>query len=169
MDRRSNIVYIRNELEIYNNKVNFAIYLHEFISDNRLPPYITLRPLVPERDAVLIDFVHPNSNYEGHIAMFSPNENERGFAKMLCSVNAHNGCFIEITVNTIIEVYGVIAFCQNILQYQPDTQFLEYVRVPTHLLNHWCVTPQLRGAQDNRHEDPLDDPQVEQQNDTRVF
>jgi hypothetical protein len=167
MDRRSNIVNIRNAQETHNNAVNFAIYLHELISNNHLPPHTTLRPLVPNLDEnsaenVLIDFVHPHSNHIGYIAMFLPNENERGFVSMLCAINAHNGYFIEITVDTINEVYGVIAFCQNILQYQPDTEMLNYVRIPNHLLNHWCVTPLMRYAN-------LFHINAEQQADPQVF
>ncbi len=151
MDRRSNIVNIRNAQETHNNAVNFAIYLHELITNNYLPHYTTLRQLVPNLDDhsaenVVIDFVHPHSNHIGYISMFLPNENERGFVSMLCAVNTHNGYFIEITVDTIDEMYEVIAFCQNILQYQPGAQELDYVRIPNHLLNHWCVTPLLRDA-----------------------
>jgi len=146
-----------NYANFYTNAVNFSIQLHNTIQNYPLPIHCTLRPRVQNADNdadnyhIHIDFSDPNSIFNGTISISIPYETyeftiEEGYVHMMCMLNAHNGIFLEITVNSLDEMYDVIAFCQNILQYQPNNEAndLEYVRVPHDLLDYWCVSDLLR-------------------------
>jgi hypothetical protein len=136
----------------YNNSVNFAIEFQNTLSQTPLPPNCTLRPLNPDNETcIIVDFVQPGSNHTGHVVMFKPDPFEcvhygypDGFVRMMCSIDSFNGYYLEITVNSLEEIVEVIAFSQNLLQYQPGQMHLDYVRVPYHLLNHRFVLPYLR-------------------------
>ena len=128
-----------------NNAVNFAIHLQNTLNQTPLPPHCTLllrNQNIDER-SVIIEFVHPHSDHTGHVVLTKPNGNEYGF-QMMCSIDRYNGYFIEMTVNSLPEVLVVIAFSQHLLQYQPDQDLLDFVRVPNHLLDHLCVSENLR-------------------------
>jgi hypothetical protein len=77
-------------------------------------------------------------------------ETNYAFAHVLCAIDRFNWYFIDITVDNLEQLFGVVAFCQNILQYQPESDELDYIIVPPHLLNHWCVSQQLRIQNANR-------------------
>lgn len=129
--------------------INFAINLQNTITQFPLPPHCTLLPRQDIYDSsVIIEFVHPGSNRTGSAIMYKPTmENGyygEGFIEMMCSIDGFNGYYIEMMVNSVYEMFEVIQFSQQLLQYQPNTTQLEYVHVPLHLLNHWCVQPRLR-------------------------
>ncbi len=158
----------------YRYAVIFATNITYMLSDdNILPPHCTLdinNPYINEPETkVIIDFFHPRSNHIGKIIIGYPfymnSNNAGGFAHMLCGINSHNDYFLQITVDNINELLGVIAFCQNILQYQPEELHLNFVRIPLYLLNHWCVSPELRNVnlehlQINQDENYIYDPVV---------
>lgn len=150
MDNMNNVpVNNRNNAFAANNAVNFAIELQNTLSQIVLPPHCTLRPYNQNfARCVIIEFVHPQSNHTGHVMLSEPNrhdgEQHNGFVEMLCSIDRFNGYYLEITVDNLEEMLTVIAFSQNLLQYQPDQPHLDFVRVPPHLLNHWCVPQRLR-------------------------
>jgi hypothetical protein len=137
--------HIRDNNYNYNNAVNFAIQLQNTLSQLNLPPHCTLVPRNQNMErCVIIDFVHPHSDHTGHVMLMKPDGNDENGFKVLCSIDSYNGYFIDMTVNSLVEALGVIAFCQNLLQYQPEQDQLDFVRVPNHLLNHWCVPVHLR-------------------------
>ena len=154
-----------NENDIYNNAVNIAIHIKNQLQlPNQLPPHCNLvlhnENLVRFETLVLIEFTNPHSNHTGHIligdaAYMARNDAvpNNGYVYMLCSISAFNGYFMEITVNNLVEMLEVVAFCQNLLEYQPDEQFIEYVHIPEHLLNHWCVPQHLRRLNANANEE----------------
>jgi hypothetical protein len=129
------------------DRINYAIALHNTFHEILLPPHCTLPSrnlLQPSaKGCVIIDFVHPYSNHIGCVLLMKPNEDDEDGIKMMCSIDRYNGYFIEITVNSVEEVLEVTAFCQNLLQYQPNQDELEFVRVPRHLLDHWCIPAYL--------------------------
>jgi hypothetical protein len=151
-------------IDIHNNNllnfntiaINFAIELYNIIrEDGHLPDGCTLVRRTEEDDSyvIVINCVNPLSIFNCQILMTIPYEYEtfvieEGFVKILADINAHNGYFLNITAHTIDEMYEAIAFCQTLLQYQPNEEEnnLIYVRVPNQLLDHWCATPSLRAA-----------------------
>jgi hypothetical protein len=139
-----------NYSKFFSHAVNFAIELQETIqNDNRLPANCTLSPRnVASGYVIQIEYNHPGSSHTGKIMITIPHDLDydiaTGFVKMHCNIDAHSRFFLELMVNSLDEMYDVISFCQNLLQYQPDESYLHYVRVPSHLLNHWCVSPMLR-------------------------
>ncbi len=142
MSRRIN----RNN-QNYNNAIIFATNMkYTLINQNILPSYcsLMLHSHGEHPDAnVVISLNHLESNYNGYVIisqLIDINTPVDGFVRMLCTIDSYNGNFIEITVNNMEEMLDVIQFCQNILVYQPPNQHnLEFIRVPNHLLNHWCV------------------------------
>ena len=151
-NRRNN-----NNNYLYNNAVNHAIEIkNQLQNPNQLPPHCTLvlhnEHLNQFETCVMIEFTHPHSNHTGHVLVGYPEHmtqnNEypilNGYVHMLCSIDAFNGYFMEITVNSLAEMLGVVALCQNLLEYQPEQRNLEFVRVPQHLNNHWAVPQYLR-------------------------
>jgi hypothetical protein len=81
---------------------------------------------------------------------------DNGYVHMLCSIDAFNGYFLEITVDNFLEMIDVIAFCQNLLEYQPQNErLIDYVRVPPHLLNHRYVQPNLQQLNINANVEPI--------------
>lgn len=151
----NNIINYRTN---YNNflptAINFAMELEDTIQNNPLPIHCSLVPRDEESSYfVNINYDNPNSIYTGKIIMSIPHNYNNfaiinGYVKMVCVINSHNGYFLEIIVNTLNDMYDVISFCQNLLEYQPNHEAnnLRFVRVPNNLLNHWCVTPELRNV-----------------------
>ncbi len=138
----------RNHLNDYLDNVNFAVNLQTELENNSLniPPHCTLRPRIDDFvNSVCIDFVNPRSNRTGYVMMsqFQMNNGDN-YINVFCSVDNYNGYFMEVLVNSVEGILGVAAFCQHILQYQPEQEEIDFVRVPPHLLNHWCVQPNLR-------------------------
>ena len=141
-----------NDFLNYHNSINFAINLHNTLLETELPPHWTLRQYPYNEDhpdVVIVDFVHPNTDLTGHVMLSRPAGN--GFVHMLFSIDRFNG--YEITVNSFQQMLEVIAFSQNLLQFQPNQLYMNYIRVPQHLnyvwvpqklLNHWCVPNRLR-------------------------
>ncbi len=145
----------------YYNAVNFAVHLQNTLYQTPLPPHcsLLLRNQNIDERSVIIEFVHPHSDHTGHVVLTKPNGNEYGF-KMMCSIDRYNGYFIEMTVNSLPEVLVVIAFSQHLLQYQPEQDRLEFVRIPNHLLDHWCVPANLRQRNLENIGAPNEDPHV---------
>jgi hypothetical protein len=141
------INYHHINIQENNSKLYFAMKLQERLYQLPLPPHCTLLSpnlLQPSaKGCVIIDLVHPYSNHIGCVLLMKPNENEENGFKMMCSIDRYNGYFIERTVNSVEEVLEVTAFCQNLLQYQPEQDELEFVRIPQHLLGHWCIPAYL--------------------------
>ena len=128
----------------YTDDVNFASNLHNTVSQIPLPLNSILRPYSEEFEtSVIIEFIHPDTAHTGHIMMINPVD-PYNFIDMLCAIDRHNGYFMEIIVDNLEEMLDVIAFSQQLLPFQPDQIHLDYVRVPEHMLNHWCVPHHLR-------------------------
>lgn len=160
MSRRIN----RHNNQIYINAVIVANNLkYTLINQNILPPNCSLmmRPQVTIPDTnIFITFNNPESNHTGHvmISQLIDIDTPVDGLHMLCAVDSFNGYFIEITVLNVEEMLEVIEFCQTILAYQPNNQrFLEFVRVPNHMLNHWCVPLHVR-QQNISHIEEEEDP-----------
>lgn len=138
------VTYTNKVNNIQKNAVNFAINLQNtIINENILPANCTLRPFTESlNNCVVVDFVLPNSELSGHVLLSMCHDN--GFVEILGAINNFNGYFLETTVDSLEEMYGVIAFCQYLLQFQPNQYILDYVRIPPHMINHWCVSAHLR-------------------------
>ncbi len=141
--------------------VNFAVNLHNMITNTDLPANYILRNLEDDNYQVIIEFTNSRNNHTGHVVMFLPgfphtNEQTDGFVEMLCSIDRFNGYFMEIIVDTFEEMLSVIIFCQHLLQFQPNQEQLNYIRVPPHLLNYWCVQPHLRALNENSQDNRAD-------------
>jgi hypothetical protein len=136
---------INNEhLNAHNDAVIFANYMYNYII-NLLPPHCTVRPLEEgewSSTNIIIECAHPQSNHIGHVILRMPGGH--GFVHMMGAINSFNGFLFNMTVNNAEDMFEVIAFCQNLLQFQPDAHILDYVRIPNNLLNHWCVPDNLR-------------------------
>jgi hypothetical protein len=137
----------RNDDEV-NHEINFAINLQNILSQTPLPPYCTLvsRNLMQPsaKGCVIIDFVNPNSKHTGYVVLSKPDGDDENEIDVFSSIDRFNGYFIELTVESLEEAHEVIEFSQHLLQYQPDQDLLDFVRVPNHLLDHWCVSENLR-------------------------
>ncbi len=138
----SNIEAINN----YNRQCVNAIMLFRIIKNqNGLPPFCMLRSLEILNDigmshTVIINVYNPNAYHHGHIVLIPSDE---GQIDIHCSINGYVGNFVELSVNTISEVFEVVRFCQNLLIDQPHIDNLTYIRIHPNLLNHWCVSPAL--------------------------
>ena len=154
MDRIGANRHNNNNNELYNNAVNCALEIENNIQ-NFLPQHCTLilnENINQDETCVLITFTNPHSNHTGRVligeaAYMARNEGvpDNGYVHMLCSIDAFNGYFLQITVDNFLEMIDVIAFCQNLLEYQPENeQRIDYIRVPLHLLNHRYIQPNLR-------------------------
>jgi hypothetical protein len=86
----------------------------------------------------------PNSDERGYIIINKPEGGRIGLAHMGCCIGKYNDCFTEVIVNSIDAMIELISFCLSLLPYQPNAQNFDYVRIPPHLLNHWCVRARLR-------------------------
>ena len=137
----------RNDDEV-NREINFAINLQNILSQTPLPPYCALLSrnlLQPSaKGCVIIDFVNPNSKHTGYVVLSKPDGDDENEIDVFSSIDSFNGYFIELTVESLEEALEVIEFSQHLLQYQPDQDRLDFVRVPNHLLDHWCVSENLR-------------------------
>ena len=137
----------RNDAEV-NHEINFAINLQNILSQTPLPPYCTLvsRNLMQPsaKGCVIIDFVNPNSKHTGYVVLSKPDGDDENEIDVFSSIDRFNGYFIELTAESLEDVIDVIEFSQHLLQYQPDQDLLDFVRVPNHLLDHWCVSENLR-------------------------
>jgi hypothetical protein len=138
------------------NAVNFSIALYDTLDQNvnRLPANCMLEERDNDSMCVVVYFTCDNG-HTGHIVLGDPNwtnggviQPQNGYVSILCSVDRFNGYFMEICVENIDQMFEVIDFCQQLLPYQPDIveldYELDYVRVPNHLIDHWCVPPHLR-------------------------
>ena len=140
---------LRDEAVVFANQIKNQIR-------HRLPVYSDLvihNDDIEDFDAcVLIEFVNPRSNFLGNIfigkpeyvSRNNPNPIRHGYAHIICSIEDTNTYTMEMTVNSSEEIIGFIAFWQHILQYQQLEQNMNYIRVPPHLLNHWCIPNELR-------------------------
>lgn len=142
---------------IFNSQVEFALFFQSFLeTDNRIPLGCTLVPynriavgsdVLGFENVVLVDFNHPGVNVHGRICLSSPLYSVDTFVKMRCSINMFNGYFLEINVANADEMYEVMAFCQSLLQVQPQPPAgygLDYVRIPEHLIDHRFVSSEWR-------------------------
>ena len=150
-NRNRNTNNNRNLRSAINNAVNFATELHSILSNYNLPNNYTIRPLPTDRRDynarhVVVNVVNANSTHLGNVILFKPEEGASGYVTIMCSIAAHNGYFNQITVDTFEEMITVIIFTHHILQFQPNTERLEYVHLPANMLNHWYVSPMLRNA-----------------------
>ncbi len=134
------------------NAINFSISLYNTLEQNvnRLPANCVLEQRQNNSQTVVITFTCDNG-HTGHIVLGDPNwtngglvQPRIGYVEMLCSVDRFNGYFMEICVENIDQMFEIIDFCQQLLPYQPVVVELDYVRVPNHLIAHWCVPPHLR-------------------------
>ena len=137
------------------NAVNFSITLYNTLLQNvnRLPANCVLEPRRNNSMTVVISFTCDNG-HTGHVVLGDPNwtnaghvQPRIGYIEMLCAVDRFNGYFMERCVENIDQLFEIVDFCQQLLPYQPDGRYLDYVRVPNRLLDHWCVTPRLRELQ----------------------
>jgi len=145
-----------NYANFYPNAINFAIELYNNIQQNinHLPAFCTMRPMIENDYYVIIDCEHPNSNYRVSINISIPHNYNYdildGFAQISPCMIPGNIIFLNNIINTFDDLFDVIAFCHNILPYQPTDEelgedgYMGYVRVPNHLLNHWSVDNILR-------------------------
>jgi hypothetical protein len=138
------------------NAVNFSITLYNTLLQNvnLMPANCVLEQRRNNSQTVVISFTCDNG-HTGSIVLLDPNwtnggvvQPQIGYVSMLCSVDRFNGYFMEICVENIDQMFEIIDFCQQLLRYQPDVAELDYeldyVRVPNHLIDHWCVPPHLR-------------------------
>jgi hypothetical protein len=134
------------------NAVNFSISLYNTMVENvnRLPANCVLEPRQNNSQTVVITFTCDNG-HSGHIVLGDPNwtngghvQPRIGYVEMLCAVDRFNGYFMEICVENIDQLFEIIDFCQQLPRYQPNVYDLDYVRVPNHLIAHWCVPRHLR-------------------------
>lgn len=145
------------ESVIHDEEGHFAMNLQRIIeTDDRLPLGCTLVPYnriavgsdEPGFDnEVLVDFHHQGVNMYGRISLYCPLYEVDTFVKIRCTINLYNGPLLEINVANADEMYEVMAFCQSLLQFQPQPPAgygLEYIRIPEHLMDHRFVSPELR-------------------------
>ncbi len=149
------VARIPSNTNLRDEAVVFATQIKNQIR-RRLPAYCDLvihNDEIEDFDAcVIIEFVNPRSNFIGNIfigkpeyvSRNNPNPIRNGYAHIICSIEAINTYIVEITVNSLEEIIGALAFWQHILQYQQLEQNMEYIRIPLHLLNHWCIPNELR-------------------------
>jgi hypothetical protein len=145
---------------LYNEACDLAVNIkNQLQQPNQLPQHCNL---VLQNNGQMnqfetyahIEFTTPRSNHTGYVLVGHSefmqrnieNPDLNGYIHMSCSVDAFNGYFMEISVNTLEDIFSVVEFCQNLLDYQPDGE-LDFVRIPNHMLNHWCIPEHLR----NRH------------------
>jgi hypothetical protein len=137
------------------NAVNFSTALYNTFEQNvnRMPANCVFEQRRNNPRIVVVSFTCDNG-HTGHIVLADPNWTNGGFVQpqigyvsMLCSIDRFNGFFMEICVENIDQMFEIIDFCQQLLPYQPAVDDLDYVRVPNHLLDHWCVPPHLRRLQ----------------------
>ncbi len=139
----SNIEAINN----YNQQCVNAVILHRIIQNqNRLPSFCLLQSLetlseISMSHTVIINVYNPNSYHHCHVVLMVT---DYGQIEIHCSINGYVGNFLEISVNTILEVFELVQFCQDLLREQPHINNLTYIRIPPNLLDHWCVSPALR-------------------------
>ncbi len=154
--------YIRRPLNETNyanfrsNAINFAIELHNNIQRNinHLPHLCTLLPRGDDDYIITVICRHPNSNYRVSINISIPHNYNydilNGFAQISPCMIPSNIIFLNNIINTFDDLFDAIAFCHNILPYQPTDEelgedgYMGYVRVPNNLLNHWSVDNVLR-------------------------
>ena len=149
----------RNNYNIHDKARNLAISIKNQLQlPNQLPQHCRLidpenyRHLYNFEKNVYIDFTTPHSNHKGAAIIFHPeslnkyvaNLDLNGYVHMLCTINAFNGYFMELTVNSREDMLEVLEFCQLLLEYQPDEDELDFVRIPDHMQNHWCVEESRR-------------------------
>ena len=139
-----------NSINYSHNAINFANQLHNTImNDTRLPSNCTLMPL-NGYESIMLEINHPNSNHIAYVMIMLPyNEYSGGFVDIMCSMSCYGHYFIEITIDTIEEMFSIISLCQNILPYQPDVENLDYVRIPNNLLNNIHLPHQLQNLNVN--------------------
>ena len=144
------------------NAVIFSTRLYSTLEQygNRFPANCVLEQRQDNNTTFVAVTFTCDNGHAGHIILEDPNfTNGRaahaqpriGYVSMSCSIDLSNGYFLELCVENIGQMFEVIEFCQQLLQYQPDIdtdiEYLEYVRVPILLQDHWCVTPRLRELQ----------------------
>jgi hypothetical protein len=146
-----------NNNNIYNNSVNRIIEIKNQLYQNQLPPHCNLMnndlPFDHYKTMTAIRFTNPHSNYKGFVIIGHPEFMPlkyavpivNGYIHIMCYINKYAGLVImQVTVYSLAEMIDVIAFFQNILEYQLEQHNMGYLRIPQHLLNHWCIPPYLR-------------------------
>ena len=133
---------------LHNNAINVSSNIKiQIIEGNLLPPHCTLEPT--ENTYIIICFTHPNCNTVGYVIFGEPkyflaDNDAEGFVHMFCAIDSYDGYMNKLTVNSMEELMDVIVFCQSLLQYQPNVQHLDFIRVPQYMLNHRAVPNHLR-------------------------
>jgi hypothetical protein len=147
-----------NYKAMYDKACNLAINIKNQLQlPNQLPPHCNL---VLDNDYdfhlfetyAIITFKNPQSNREGQVIVGDPEFSQKDFRfpnlngslHLFCMIDAFNGYFMRITVDSIEEVLSIVEFCQQLLEHQPDENELAFVRVPPHMMNHWCIPESLR-------------------------
>jgi len=150
MDRNSE--YWHNNYDVmYDRACKIATDIkNQLQQPNKLPQHSNLM-LENEYDinlfeaSTMIEFTSPISNRKGQIIIEDPEFMQRNIEysdlnethlDVFCMIDAYNGYFMNITVNSLEEVLAVLEFCQQILDCQPDEDELQFVNIPSHILNH---------------------------------
>ena len=111
---------------------------------NSLVPFIdvllgvTLLPIDFHQRVLIVNFSCPITNTTGQTLILLPNE--QGMMTILSGPSRFDGYFIDVNAHNIEQIIDIIQFSQELLRYQPDEDDLEHVRVPNHMLDHWCIS-----------------------------
>ena len=143
------------------NRLNNAISINNIkrqLEEEDLSPQCTIEDGDDSYFRILLKLPNqdPNSDERGYIIIFIPEEGRVVIAQMGCCIGKYNDCFTEVIVNSMDAMIELISFCLSLLPYQPDAQHFDYVRIPPHLLNHWCVRARLRNLNLAAIENPND-------------
>ncbi len=130
-----------NNNQGYGRDINFASNAHAFFSNIILPPYCTLLPRTRDHlYDVVINFVHPRSNHSGFILFYKEidEDDDDNVFEVVCDLYSRNEPFMALSLTNLNETLPVIAFSQQLLQYQPNNlDNIDYVLVPQHLFHIW--------------------------------
>ena len=142
---------VQNNVDQVQNN-NELLILHNALGQliDNLPDEFTLLPSDENQLAVIVEFSCPIKNTGGQTLILLPNE--QGIMRILSSLDRFNGYFIDVNAHNLEQIIEIIQFTQELLLYQPDEDDLENVRVPNHMLDHWCITPNYRNFVLNGYE-----------------
>jgi len=145
---QNNVGQVENNNEFMQQKLILHNALDQLI-DN-LPDEFTLLPIGFHQMAVIVEFRCPIKNTGGQTLIVPPND--QGIMRILSSLDRFNGYFIDVEAHNLEQIINIIQFTQELLLYQPDEDDLEHVRVPNHMLDHWCIPPNYRNFVLNGYE-----------------
>ena len=129
-----------------NNALNVCRNVQQqIIQENLLPPHFHLEE--NNGPSIAITFTQPNCNATGDILLGEPkfflrDENAEGFIHMECHIR--NKKTVKITVENFEELLEMLQFCQSLLPFQPEVDYLRYSVIPLHLLNHRGIPNEVR-------------------------